>query len=93
MKPLRLKHLAPVVVRHCDWQEQEDGSLRCGNVVIRCDEREMFGEYEFKRWYIYRVEKNGKMVRVHPKSRPWGYSRAGQAKIGASHLAKPIDAE
>lgn len=93
MKPLKLKQLAPVVCRRNDWREQEDGSLRCGNVVIRCDERTPFGGYTFERWFIYRVEPSGKLTRVHPKSRPWGYGHSGAAKIGASHLSKPIEGE
>lgn len=93
MKPLKLEHLKPVVVRHCDWNKQEDGSFRCGNVVIRCDERTPYGGHTFERWHIYRVEDGGRLVKVHAKSRPWGYGHAGQAKIGASHIAKPIDSE
>ncbi len=93
MKPLKLKHLAPVVVRHCDWKEMEDGSLRCGNVVIRCDKRTPYGGHTFETWHIYRVESTGKLTRVHPKSRPWGYGHAGQAKIGASHLTQPQEGE
>ncbi len=89
MKQLQLKKLAPVVVNLNDWSEQEDGSLRCGNVVIRCDERTPYGGYTFERWHIYRVETDGKLTRVHPKSRPWGYGRIGGAKIGASRLANP----
>ncbi len=92
MKLLQFKKLAPVVVNPNDWSEQEDGSLRCGNVVIRCDERTPHGGYTFERWHIYRVESDGKLTRVHPKSRPWGYGHAGQAKIGASRLVKPVDA-
>ncbi len=95
MKPLKLKQLAPVHVRRNDWKKQEDGSFRCGNVVIRCDERTPFGDggYVFEKWFIYRVETNGKLTRVHPKSRPWGYGHSGAAKIGASHLGNPVEGE
>lgn len=91
MKPLRLKHAAPTVVRHCDWQRTEDGSFRCGNVVIRCDRREPYGGHTFETWHIYRVDDKGRLVRVHAKSRPWGYGHSGQAKIGASHLSEPLE--
>ena len=91
MKPLKLKTLRPVVYRRNDWKEQEDGSFRCGNVLIRCDERTPYGGYTFERWRIYRVETTGKLTLVHPKSRPWGYGSAGAAKIGASHLSKPVE--
>lgn len=93
MKPLALKQLAPVVVRHNDWKEQEDGSFRCGNVLIRCDKRTPFGGHVFESWNIYRVNENGKLTRVWAKSRPWGYGHSGAAKIGASHLSEPVEGE
>jgi hypothetical protein len=93
LKPLELKKSAPTVVRHNDWQKMEDGSFRCGNVLIRCDERTPYGGHTFERWQIYRVDEDGRLVRVHPKSRPWAYGSAGQAKIGASHLSKPVEDE
>ncbi len=92
MKPLKLKKLAPIVVRHNDWNEQEDGSLRCGNVLLRCDDVYYIGDYRCERWYIYRVEVDGKLTRVHPKSRPWGYGHSGAAKIGANLLRTPVAA-
>lgn len=92
MKPLELKRGEPTVVRHNHWRVQEDGSLRCGNVVIRCDRRERYGEYVFERWHIYRVD-GGRLTRVHPKSRPWGYGSSGAAKIGASRLGEPQEGE
>ncbi len=93
MKPLKLKYGAPVVVRRCDWQEMEDGSFRCGNVLIRCDERTPSGGYVFQKWNIYRVEENGTLTRIHPKSRPWAYGHAGQAKIGAAKMMEPVDGD
>jgi hypothetical protein len=93
MKPLKLKHGEPTVVRHNEWQKMEDGSFRSGNVLIRCDVRTPFGAHTFETWFIYRVDARGKLTKVHPKSRPWGYGHAGQAKIGASHLAEPVEAE
>jgi hypothetical protein len=92
VRPLKLKALAPVVVQHNDWRKQDDGSWRCGNVLIRCDKVEQFGGYTFRTWYIYRVDPGGKLTKVHPKSRPWGYGRLGGAKIGAARLAEPIEA-
>jgi hypothetical protein len=92
VKPLKLKQTAPTVVRHNDWQQMEDGSFRSGNVVIRCDRREPFGGHTFETWNIYRVDGNGRLTRVWCKSRPWGYGHAGQAKIGASHMSKPLEA-
>lgn len=91
MKPLRLKAGPPKVVRANAWLEQEDGSFRCGNVLIRCDERTPCGGHAFERWHIYRVEPDGRLTRVWAKSRPYGYGHAGQAKIGASHIGKPVE--
>lgn len=89
MKPLALKKAPPVVVNPNAWVEMEDGSFRCGNVLVRCDERTTFGGYTLQWWNIYRVGRGGRLTRVWAKSRPWGYGRSGQAKIGASHLAEP----
>lgn len=91
MRELKLKKTAPVVVRLNDWNEMEDGSFRCGNVVIRCDSKTSYGGHTFETWHIYCVGRGGKLIRVYAKSRPWGYGHAGQAKIGANHLAEPID--
>lgn len=92
MKPLALAAGEPKVVRHNAWQRMEDGSFRCGNVLVRCDEREPFGGHTFERWNIYRVEDDGTLTRVWCRSRPWGYGHAGAAKIGASHITKPLEA-
>lgn len=89
MKPLRFDKAPPAVTNPNAWVRTGDGSFRSGNVLIRCDERTPFGGYTFERWHIYRMDGKGRLVRVHPKSRPWGYGRAGAAKIGASHLAEP----
>lgn len=85
MKPLKLKYGPPRTVRRASWLEQEDGSWRCGDVLIRCDER-----HPWERWHIYRVGKGGELTRVSAKSRPWGYGRAGQAKIGAARMIEPV---
>lgn len=91
MKPLKLKAGPPKVVRVNAWRKQDDGSFRSGNVLIRCDERTPYGGHTFERWHIYRVEANGTLTRVWAKSRPYGYGHAGQAKIGASHIGKPVE--
>jgi len=93
VKPLALKQSAPTVVRHNAWAEMEDGSFRCGNVVIRCDERIPYGGYAFQRWHIYRVGRGGKLTRVWAKSRPWGYGCSGSAKIGAGRISEPQEGE
>lgn len=87
MKKLKLKKGKPTVVCHTQWQTMEDGSLRSGNVLIRCDTRT-----PHERWSIYRVESDGSLTKVHPASRPWAYSKPGQAKIGAARLLKPVEA-
>lgn len=87
MKLLKLKQLAPVVHRRNDWKQMEDGSFRCGNVLIRNDG----GTGIRSNWRIYRVEQDGRLTLIHPKSRPWGYGHSGQAKIGASHMGEPVE--
>lgn len=89
MKPLQLAAGQPTVVRHNTWVKMEDGSFRCGDVIIRND-----GDTGIRSdWRIYRVDENGKLTRVWAKSRPWGYGHSGQAKIGASRINEPQEAE
>lgn len=92
MVTLKPAKAPPVVVNPNAWTRMEDGSFRSGNVVVRCDERTPFGGYTFERWHIYRVGRGGELVRVWAKSRPWGYGRAGQAKIGAGRIVAPVEA-
>lgn len=82
LKPLALKH---VTHRLNSWVAMSDGSFRSGNVVIRNDG----GSGIRSDWRIYCVDGVGRLVRVHPRSRPWGYGHAGQAKVGAAHIVKP----
>ena len=91
MLSISLKKTEPTVVQHNDWKKLKNGSFRCGNVLLRCDEVDLQGGYPFQRWNIYLVGPRGKLTRVHPKSRPWSYGRSGQAKIGASRLFKPVE--
>lgn len=81
---IHLKPLPPTVARHNDWQQQRDGSYRCGNVVLR----NVGGSGLRSNWRIF-VRRNGRLVMVWPAQRPWGYGHPGQAKIGAAHLSKP----
>lgn len=88
MKPLKPAKGRPRVVNPNAWVKMEDGSFRSGNVLIRNDG----GEALRSDWRIYRVEADGRLTLVHPKSRPWGYGHPGQAKIGASHINEPQEA-
>jgi len=91
MRRVKLKYGAPVVVRRVLWEKQPDGSFRCGNILIRCDERVQDRGHVFQKWYIYRVD-GDTLTRIYVKSRPWAYGRAGQAKIGAAKMLEPVDA-
>lgn len=91
MNPLKPKRLKTISVNLNEWTEQDDGSLRSGNVLLKCDEVYFIGEYRCERWFIYLVGEAGSIARVSPKSRPWGYGRSGAAKIGAAHLQKPVE--
>lgn len=93
MTPLKPKRLKTVAVNLNEWTEHDDGSLRSGNVLLRCDEVYFIGDYRCERWFIYLVGADSRITRVAPKSRQWGYGSSGAAKIGAAHIVKPVELE
>lgn len=67
-----------------NWRERPDGSVICGNVVLRPVAR---ADRDRPVWCIFLVDESGAEVPYQRANSPWGYGSLWTAKIGVRHIA------
>lgn len=62
------------------WERLKNGDYQSGNCRVCYQPKQ-------DQWLVF-VKEGEEWVNKRPVSRPWGYGHAGQAKIGAAHMAR-----